>query len=367
MPIKFRCIHCRQLLGISRGKAGQLVDCPTCGRTVRVPSLDGRIDPVAPPELNLRDEALIQALDALAVIGQLPPEEAEQEQESEPADADFAVVEETRAPQLSVEPPRPVALAPPLPAEAVPPRPSPLTPELNASAAMAELSWMANAGKPSLSTEPAATGHRRWTLALACVVGVSGLIIGFLAGWIAGRQATPSPVPAANVPEPPVNAPSPVPAAAPQAANLALRGRITYRGENGDSRPDAGARVIVLPQTRAGEVRLPAAGFRAGDVPVDFQVAQAALRTLGGDVAIVKEDGSYEISLASAGAYHVLVLSRFQPESEDSPMDAGLRNLLETWFARPDQVLGRVRHFLGQARYTGSDVQLWDHSFEPAA
>ena len=76
MPIKFRCVHCRQLLGISRGKAGQPVDCPTCGRTVRVPNLDGRAEPVSAPGMNLNDSSLVQALDALAMIGQLPSEEA---------------------------------------------------------------------------------------------------------------------------------------------------------------------------------------------------------------------------------------------------------------------------------------------------
>ena len=34
MPIKFHCPHCEQFLGISRGKAGALTDCPSCGRTL---------------------------------------------------------------------------------------------------------------------------------------------------------------------------------------------------------------------------------------------------------------------------------------------------------------------------------------------
>lgn len=41
MPIQFRCQHCRQLLGISRSKAGSIVDCPACGRSLRVPMMDG--------------------------------------------------------------------------------------------------------------------------------------------------------------------------------------------------------------------------------------------------------------------------------------------------------------------------------------
>jgi hypothetical protein len=40
MPIRFRCEHCQQLMGIARRKAGSRVNCPTCGLSVTVPSAD---------------------------------------------------------------------------------------------------------------------------------------------------------------------------------------------------------------------------------------------------------------------------------------------------------------------------------------
>jgi hypothetical protein len=40
MPIRFRCPHCQQLMGIARRKAGQAVQCPTCKATVTVPAED---------------------------------------------------------------------------------------------------------------------------------------------------------------------------------------------------------------------------------------------------------------------------------------------------------------------------------------
>src|SRR5262245_57683335 len=70
MPIKFRCPHCEQFLGISRGKAGALTDCPSCGRTIRIPELDGSIRPLPGAELNHKDADLAQALDALAQIAE---------------------------------------------------------------------------------------------------------------------------------------------------------------------------------------------------------------------------------------------------------------------------------------------------------
>ena len=68
MPIKFRCQHCRQFLGISRAKAGEVFDCPTCGWTIRVPELDGTIKPLPGTGLDLEDSKLVQALDELASI-----------------------------------------------------------------------------------------------------------------------------------------------------------------------------------------------------------------------------------------------------------------------------------------------------------
>lgn len=38
MPIQFRCAYCNQLLGIARRKAGTSVTCPTCGKSITVPT-----------------------------------------------------------------------------------------------------------------------------------------------------------------------------------------------------------------------------------------------------------------------------------------------------------------------------------------
>jgi hypothetical protein len=47
MPIRFRCQHCRQMLGIARRKAGQQVSCPSCQKSLTVPATD---DPDLSPE-----------------------------------------------------------------------------------------------------------------------------------------------------------------------------------------------------------------------------------------------------------------------------------------------------------------------------
>ncbi len=47
MPIRFRCRHCNQLMGIARRKAGTAVQCPTCHAQVIVPQpgLEDRAEP----------------------------------------------------------------------------------------------------------------------------------------------------------------------------------------------------------------------------------------------------------------------------------------------------------------------------------
>src|SRR5437868_3472760 len=51
MPIRFRCRHCNQLLGIARRKAGTPVECPTCHQQLTVPTADqeGTDEPAGVP------------------------------------------------------------------------------------------------------------------------------------------------------------------------------------------------------------------------------------------------------------------------------------------------------------------------------
>jgi hypothetical protein len=48
MPIRFRCQHCSQLMGIARRKAGTTVACTRCAQQVLVPATDQVELPVRP-------------------------------------------------------------------------------------------------------------------------------------------------------------------------------------------------------------------------------------------------------------------------------------------------------------------------------
>jgi hypothetical protein len=392
MPIKFRCTQCSQWLGISRSRAGKVVDCPTCGRAVRVPELDGQVKPVPPPKLNLQDSQLSQALDELAMIGQESPDE-------KPADA----LEQSSQNQNVIEPallPEPVPVEPPLPAERVvtpklPPseevsraagelssanhtaeqnRPadSPATPanlvdqSATVDSAAAELAGLAQLSGRRYEF-PATSGKSRWRMSFSVPVVVTVVVVaiaGFGLGYVSARnggEVSAIEKPNDNGSRSTTNGKrdsQPAQSAAP-----ALQGRITYKTPSGGSRPDRGARVLVFPQQRAGQAKLPAAGFRGTGLTADFQVAAAGLRALGGDVAIVDEKGNFTISLPEAGLYQILILSRYQSRDEEKPLEAALIKLLELYFDRPEQLLGRVGYHFGQVRYKGTGTEIWDDSF----
>jgi hypothetical protein len=58
MPIRFRCVYCNQLLGISRRKAGTVVRCTTCGGQLIVPDPN---DPVTTEPAGTRDHEAVAA------------------------------------------------------------------------------------------------------------------------------------------------------------------------------------------------------------------------------------------------------------------------------------------------------------------
>jgi len=71
MSIQFRCIHCHQLLGISNSRVGTHVDCPACGRSLRVPlESGGQAAPVRTVGTQ-PDAGLLVALEELATLTEL--------------------------------------------------------------------------------------------------------------------------------------------------------------------------------------------------------------------------------------------------------------------------------------------------------
>ena len=421
MPIKFRCPHCRQFLGVSRAKAGSLADCPSCGRSIRIPQLDGRVEKVPAPQLNLNNTGLRKALDSLAQLAGSDGEVAEVETyadeqaempvpkpEPEPSvplvstgphaiEEDFASsapeVEsfvrrkaETEEPlfEAAADPSeasngRVATVHPPVVVEA--PRSIPavdaLTPSLAALAQLAEApapipsqrtgtsASAARTSAPNVESRPVATApaHRpvkRSITSLVVTSLVSLLIGGGIGAFVmqslnekgSGETAGESLTSASRDDDTPAIPVGPV----------GLTGRVNYVDHDGQSRPDAGSRVLVLPADREGTALLPAEAFRSGANAADRRVAEAALAAIGGAFVTVDDSGEYSASLPSPTRFHVLILSQHMAND----LQGGhASELLEDYVDRPSALLGRVAWTVVTIRHQGSGSQSVDHTFVP--
>lgn len=397
MPIKFRCQHCRQFLGISRERAGDVFDCPTCGRSLRVPELDGTVKPLPKPSLDLGDSLLRRALDELADLDQsggdavefqAQPFEGMSSQDRSAAGDPSTAGELASIEPISVVPqaaPKPIELPPVVPIRRV----VVAEPEHVASRStrQADEAWKAaielaegdsadspqiepdpeKPPKPAVHTTISTRSARQVELNASfwfAVVGVAASV--FTAGFWTGRLTVPAAV-AVNHPVPPPNPDDNSkredlkPAVASSVPGI--RGRITYRPENGANKPDKSARIIALPVDWNGKTKLQVAGFRAGDSPEDQRVARASLQAMGGDIAITDDSGEFNISLKSGGKYLLIVLSGSMPRAESDDVTTKTQQL-GAYFDRPNQLVGKVMVHLEPITWNGDGAQPWDHVFQ---
>ena len=94
MPVRFRCRHCHQLLGIAHRKIGTEVNCPTCHNKVMVPATDA---PDVDRPTARKPDPLFEGSDLDALLQPSPVEPA------------VAPAPAPRAAALDVEPYRPPA------------------------------------------------------------------------------------------------------------------------------------------------------------------------------------------------------------------------------------------------------------------
>lgn len=425
MPIKFRCQQCRQFLGISRAKAGSVVDCPTCGRTIRVPDLDGSVKPLPKPGFDMQDSSLAKALNEIASIGDAGADD-EQFDSASVSDSDDQLERfETAAPEdgkkqsqddkpevVQVEPlppPEPIELAP---AESRRELPSGdfedddsadrgwkstrqggdswkrllSAAELNDESADGpsqvsepERVEQQPAGRQTVSGSAAETFDAGTVtpaqpnvvrLAASTWIALAGIAaVIFAAGFWAGRMTTLQPgLPTETTSTQPDGdtgtAVSDVdPSETPENSSPAIRGRITWRTESGEVRPDVGARIIVLPVERDGSALIPSAGIQNDSEGADRELASTMIRKLGGDFQMTDDSGEFSIQLPNAGRFHLLVLSNALPRDASDDID-DIESVVGRYFDRPPAVLGRVQLYLDEVQYSGTGTTPWDYSFQ---
>lgn len=368
MPIKFRCQHCRQFLGISRTRAGQLVDCPTCGRTLRVPNLDGTLEPIPEPKLNVAE--LAGALNELARIGEEGADEREDQPHSENVAAPVEVKELAPLPM-----PEPVSVEPEIPAEKV---------DLQKERAMKELAAMATAEGASAKDVQAefARVHQqlsptsfprvlRLPAVMASLVGIA--VVMFALGWFVGGLGV-SETPAETNGEGTTTATGPQETVVTKTVyhtsdwKPAFKGHVMYLA-GGTTKPDAGARILVLPDNdKSFNVRLPASGLQPGLDPensLDHQMAVAGLQALGGNTVVADDKGYFEIELPpTAGRFVLVAISRFATNDFETEIPAGVRNSLQRYVDQPNSLV-KMRKLKSTGRkFDGETTQSWTPEFE---
>lgn len=374
MPIKFRCEHCRQFLGISHTKSGSLVDCPTCGRTIRVPDPEGHVQPLPDLKLNLKDSKLATALEELALLGEngkaIEPESAVAVAEGE-GDTPKPPAVPSVPVSIRVEP---VVTAKPIPIAIHDPHKPAVVATMQELAALASQPAtrdpaaeqpVVDVDMPSGQRDTGTTTSKRSGTSWVVIASLLGFIAGFIVGrWDRSSVTTSKDLAGADGQPQAANTPLPGKPGAAGKQAAAVRGRITFQTDSGDRRPDRGARVLLLPEKRAGTTKLAVTGFRSADADADGQVAAAGLRALGGDVAIVDNAGNFESAALTPGTYRILALSHFQPRDDRAAIEPSVKALLESYFDKPEQLLGKCRYQLAELKVSGQEPALWDHLFE---
>ncbi|HVJ87351.1 MAG TPA: hypothetical protein VM452_16960 [Caulifigura sp.] len=347
MPIKFRCTHCNQFLGISRAQSRGIVDCPSCGRSIRVPNLDGTVEPLPKPAIDLKDHALADALEQLASLEQgvaeAPPTAAVAKVAPPVVVVAEPIVAAPIEPLIAAETDIPVAGDP-----------SPRQPWIEVEEELSRLASPAPA-------ERTVAGTRSLARRDFIVAALTTSVIAPLTWWLASRSRETTPK-LADENLPPVNAAAAAPAPAAESAP-ALTGRITYVTADGESRPDAGARVLLFPENRQGSTLLSVEGFRANAAAADLQLARDSMKLYGGAFVTADEQGRYGADLSSSGTYEILIISNYQSRPAGQ-LPPDLLKALGRYFDRPQLLIGQTAYEFSHFRFTGREPAVRDQVFQ---
>lgn len=368
MPIKFRCRFCEQFLGISRARAGAIVDCPQCGRSIRVPELDGRTRRMpARPQPNHRDETLISALSELS---HLTVDEAPQTTH----DPIPHLIEDYGA-----EP----TISTPVRVEAISASGQPPPVEARSEESWCVTSAIADADREQdtvaledslseiaaineLSTSPVSDellaemrSSRRsdsWGAVGRLLVFLLALTSGLAGGWWLTREGfLPSTrsidiaAPDAEQSDSPLTRNDATPTSSTRhvdesgvATDTLVHGRVEYVSQNGNLLPDSGALVMLVPQGREGTSLLDGSNLRLSTDAPDFRATVAAMNVLGATATQADEKGRYAVSGQPGRGSRIIVVSQHRSREPNTDVPREIQEILLNWFEAPAHVVGQL-------------------------
>mgnify|MGYP001072885977 CR=1 FL=1 len=296
MPIRFRCVACRQLLSIGRRKAGTEIQCPKCGRSQRVPSQEEAAAALA-AEASARTQSGAPAPAGIFIFDEEPEEETSAGEvsgmSSESVGAGHAGLGSFSAARLEG---------------------SSLPGGLAAlfGGSTKEVIWIS----------------RRTVYLQALLifgVGLGGFVLGYWLGWADS--------PARNVPPEPSEAEAPI----------ILEGRLFYRPEPLQVRPEEGAVAIFLPADRWPEERFVTIGLRPQDPPPrPSNPTVLAIERFGGAYARTDREGNFLVQLPSPGEYYMLLISRHARRSDGAVPEPVLAEM-KKYFPDPKSLIEQAK------------------------
>lgn len=334
MPIKFRCPHCQQFLGISKTRASVVTDCPLCGRSIRIPDIDGTVQPVPEPRLDLQDEALRAALGHLTNSAESPQPTTDTEVPMS-VSASTAVDSAFELEAISPEEKQSEFVAVPI----VPYNAPQQDPFVSANT----LTELAESAAGQLPPDQTLHHSARFSLLQTLGAAFCAFLVGLILGSFWHRPQSPTP-PAQNSLPDVVAASVPLPDQPVPPATAVVHGRITYQSATGQALPDKNARILLLPVERQGTAKIAGSGFRIGADQTDQQLLHAGAKVLRGSFALADENGHFQITPPAHGRFGLLIASTYQSRPESIPIAENCRKFLASYFDRPDQIIGNVEY-----------------------
>lgn len=178
--------------------------------------------------------------------------------------------------------------------------------------------------------------------ALFAVVGLVALWAGYQLGRAVGPPASYNPGGAAN--------------------DVQVHARFTYTTPQGDLATDSGTVLMVLPVDKVPQRPIdPAALHPQQPAPGQNDPAVLALEELGGRYARAEANGTCQMQLPQGGRYHLLYISRQTRRARGESIPAAHMELLGSYFARPDVLIGTQRYVLVTRELHEPKVELYNH------
>lgn len=376
MPIKFRCEYCQQLLGISRSRAAATVDCPQCGRSLKVPGSTGKssakdVQASKTHDSSAHDIDLMSALNELTMLGQgdetdqghnasspaIPrpfddssmimegkdvPEERARHRDSGDRDRNPKTVSTPRAGKPPADTNEALQDLASWAADESVIEPSPSAPAKISTDLLTEMrqasypaSWLATSIAAVLLI--AISGAAGWWLAR------SGTLDSWLAENLVGNGAADGTDDGNGDRQD--NEPVHIPAAImvdPDQWVISVVGQARYVDESGQELNDGNASIYLLPSTREGNLKVHARSFQRDPSNADRRFSEAALQALGGMRVEADEEGRFEIGTAAkSDLYQLIVVSRNRERPENVLADSSITNALLPYFDSTVHVLGQ--------------------------